>query len=287
MAESMRVEAYAGPSAAPCAVIIVEGLSTETTVQVTRTVAGRTTTVRGGKNLLVLGASSLVDYDVPLGVEVTYEVVTPTLRLSSTYRVESQHGWITDPYDPSVAISVASAWSDSTADLVLRAATALSATRDASVDTAQVLGDRYPVAVGGTRMAPAQVPIILMALTDRGRVAMDGLAEMSPLAVLRLPPTQTIRVIGPIEYVAIARMTQSHQQTIDGSALTTLSGEMTVVRPISRAVVWEAWTYEAAITRAVDGDDVPLTYDQVATLAQLAGWTYADYARDPTIGGAL
>lgn len=283
----MRVETYDGPSAAPCAAIIMTGLSNETRVQVMRTVEGRTATVRGGRDLMVLGAGSLVDYDVPLGVDVTYTVATPGSRLTATYRVDSEVGWISDPYDPSVAISVTTTWDDPTADLVMRAGTALSATRDTDVETVQVLGDPYPVAVTGTRRAAAQVPMDLMTLTGGGRAAMDRVAASGALAVLRLPPSQRIRVLAAVEYVAFSRVSETHRPTADGQAFSTLSGEMTAVRPLTRAVEWVAWTYESALAAAVNGSGVSLTYAQVASLAQLAGWSWADYARDPTIGGAL
>jgi hypothetical protein len=81
-----------------------------------RIAEGRTTEVRAGKDLFAAGGAVLVDYEIPLGVPVTYRAqqyaedgtelgytgaVEVTVPVDSPYR-----GWISDPLDATVAVPV-------------------------------------------------------------------------------------------------------------------------------------------------------------------------------------
>lgn len=287
MAVTISVQPFEGPSPAPCAVIIIEGVaSSGVQAMVTRTADGINSTVRGGRKLMVYGAANLVDYDVPLGVDVTYTVTVNGEQASAPYRVDSLVGWITDPFDPSKAASIATSWSQC-ADLVLHAGTALSSHRAAGADLVQVLGASRPVATASQRQASSSVPFTLMTMTDEGRAAASSILE-SPIIVVRHPPSMLISELSTLEYLLIPDVQATHTLTSAGGAFTTWKGTVASVRALSKPITWAAWTYNQISDLMVAADGVtPLTYSQVDQVVQAASYRYVDQERDPRIGGAL
>lgn len=287
MAVTISVEPFEGPSPAPCVVIIIEGVaSSGVQATVTRTADGIDSTVRGGRKLMVYGAANLVDYDVPLGVDVTYAVTLNGERVSAPYRVDSPVGWITDPFDPSKAASIATNWNQAT-DLVLHAGTALSSHRAAGAALVQVIGASRPVATASQRQTASSVPFTLMTMTDEGRAAASSILE-SPIIVVRRPPSMLVSEFSALEYLLIPDVQATHTLTSAGGAFTTWNGTVTSVRALSKPITWAAWTYDQISDLMAASDGVTrLTYSQVDQIVQAADYRYVDQERDPRIGGAL
>lgn len=286
MALSIEVQAYQGPSAAPCAVVIVDGAQPSgSTLVIRREAGGLTQTVRGGAHLVVYGAGSLIDYDVPIGVDVTYTATTVDGQvLSATYRVASLFGWLTDPYDPSRAVPFALR-PGAGADVVLMAGALESASREAPLDVATPIGSAYPVAVGGVRAAASGIPLEIAALTRAAATQVGALLESGPIIVAR--PPLGLPILAPVSYLAVPDLKAAYPRRRRFDALTTYTGTAQLVRPVTKPVTWATWTIAEAVALAVGPGGDPLTLNQFAALAGAAGYRWADWERDPRIGGAL
>ena len=188
-----EVQAYAGPSDAPCAAVIIRGVK-DALVRVCRIVGDTEQTVRGGRAMRVYGEGFLVDYDVPLGRQVRYRVTAGSETAEATYRVESPRGWgwITDPYDPARALSVALD-DTSGAQIIMRAGALESDSRAAAVETVDIIGSSYPVAVGGRRSRPSGIQLELVTVTAGASITvtaadLTAVVKADGLAAPQSPP---------------------------------------------------------------------------------------------------
>jgi len=275
-----EVKAYAGPSDAPCAAVIIRGVK-DALVRVCRIVGDAEHTVRGGRAMRVYGEGFLVDYDVPLGRQVRYRVTAGTETAEATYRVESPRGWgwITDPYDPARALSVALD-DTSGAQIILRAGALESDSRAATVETVDIIGSSYPVAVGGRRSRPSGIQLELVTVT---RGAYEAAAQIldSSILIVRMP--EDVPSLEPVSFLAIPDLSASYPRRRSGQVgLVLWSGTARLVRPVSRAVAWERWTLDA-----VENLWKNLTLTRVESMAWGKGLSMADIERDPKMGGLL
>ena len=272
-----EVKAYAGPSDAPCAAVIIRGVK-DALVRVCRIVGDTEQTVRGGRAMRVFGEGFLVDYDVPLERQVRYRVTAGTETAEATYRVESPRGWgwITDPYDPARALSVALD-DTSGAQIIMRAGALESDSRAATVETVDIIGSSYPVAVGMRRSRPSGIKLELVTVT---RGASEAAAQIldSSILIVRMP--EDMPSLEPVSFLAVPDLSASYPQRRSGrGGLVLWSGTARLVRPVARSVVWERWTMDA-----VENLWKTLTLTRVAWGK---GLSMADVERDPKMGGLL
>lgn len=141
------------------------------TITVWRSWAGRRTQVRDAVGATVSGDYLVVDYEVPLGVQVTYTCETADAAgvpselssgTSTTLNVATI--WMQDPLSPASAVEVQTtpgvtgvrAIGDSFAPL----------TYEMPTEVVTIIGSAEPIALGGTRQAASQVPLTIQAWTD-------------------------------------------------------------------------------------------------------------------------
>lgn len=275
-----EVQAYAGPSDAPCAAVIIRGVK-DALVRVCRIVGDTEQTVRGGRAMRVYGEGFLVDYDVPLGRQVRYRVTAGSETAEATYKVDSPRGWgwITDPYDPARALSVALD-DTSGAQIILRAGALAADSRAATVETVDIIGSSYPVAVGMRRSRPSGIQLELVTVT---RGASEAAAQIldSSILIVRMP--EDVPSLEPVSFLAIPDLSASYPRRRSGQVGIVLwSGTARLVRPVSHAVAWERWTMDA-----VEDLWKALTLTRVESMAWGKGLSMADVERDPKMGGVL
>lgn len=278
MALTIKVEVFQGPTGAPCAAVIVR-TNGERDVMVSRFIDGAEAgVVRGANPLHVFESGHVVDYDVPIGVLVRYRARTANEVAEVAYQATSAYGWIMDAYDPSRAFSVALK-EDLNADAILLAAALESDDRAASIETVDVIGSSYPVAVGARRRRPSSIPLHLATLTKEGTSIVGDVLGASVVSV-RLPPG--VPSVEPTAYLAIPTVSAEFPRRRHGDVAFTLwKANAAHVRPVSAPWAWETWTYE----RVWEIWKSAPTWQAVSTVASLIAYNLADLARDPRMGG--
>jgi hypothetical protein len=278
VALTIKVEAFQGPTGAPCAAVIVR-TDGERDVMVSRVIDGvEAGAVRGANPLHVFESGHVVDYDVPIGILVHYRARTANEVAEVAYQATSGYGWIMDAYDPSRAFSVALK-EDLNADAILLAAALESDDRAASIETVDVIGSSYPVAVGARRRRPSSIPLHLATLTKEGASIVGDVLGSSVVSV-RLPPG--VPSVESTAYLAIPTVNAEFPRRRHGDAAFTLwKANAAHVRPVSAPWAWETWTYE----RVWEIWKSAPTWQAVSTVASLIAYNLADVARDPRMGG--
>lgn len=158
------------------------------TITVWRQWSGRRTQVRDAVDAAVSGAFFIVDYEAPLGVQVTYTCETKDangavseLSDATTATVNVSTIWMQDALDPNSAIEVQSSGT-----------TGITAIGDSFAPMAYELtgsilpiaGSRDSVAVGGTRRAASQIPLNLITRSLADTAAVRALWDQAfPLCV--------------------------------------------------------------------------------------------------------
>ena len=278
----LTVEPYRGPSEAPCVSVVVKNAGT-TRATITRTDAHSTTVVRGAASLEVLGEGYVIDYDVPASGTLTY---TATLAngesYTATYTATSPTGWITDPYDPSRAVSYATNL-DVTADLYLLKASASQITRKAPVTTAEILAGKAPVAIAGNRQAGEGIELAWVAPTEEGTAKARALFNSTSICIIR--PHSDDTVLPPTSWLALPEVTEQWRKAgtrARGHVVFQTTGQ--IVRGISHAVVWEKWTLAE-----VEGIWMRTGWrlNALDAYASSRARTLATLERDPKMGGLL
>lgn len=132
-------------------------------VNVYRIADGREFQVRGGVRKLAVGGTSVVDWEAPFGVPITYRVecfadAAATVSLGYSDPAETvldvRRAWLHQPLNPSMCVSPEMLWG-----------TALERTRETPGDVVWVQGADVATWVGGKRRGAQDVPFAL--LVDR------------------------------------------------------------------------------------------------------------------------
>lgn len=145
--------------------IVIEDVDPATVVvNLYRIADGRTTMVRGGIRKYALGGTSLIDWEAPFGVPVTYRAemfadADATMSLgftdSSETLLDVRQAWFHQPLQPSLAFSPIMLWG-----------TGLERVRTTPGELVYVQGAEVATWVGSQRQGLTDVPFAL--LTDRG-----------------------------------------------------------------------------------------------------------------------
>lgn len=247
------------------------------------TVGGKRRAVRGWKNRLVFGSDFEIDYEAPLGREITYDLqvisgsVTP-LRVRATATLAATEGLIQDPLIPSSNVPLVS-FSGSGIPAPTLAPTAFrKLTYDMGSSQERVLGSDTPVGFAGQRMVASGIDFsTLTDSAEQGTELRNLLMTAYPILVRPLPSWGDLP---DLLYMDVAAPSEEPLDSHMGGTLTrwTLAGDQ--VAPPSLSVVVPIWTYDQVF-------DIwsGYTYASQQSVAVGINATYMDDQRDPTLGG--
>lgn len=245
-----------------------------------RTAGGAREAVRGGRALAAVDSAFVLDYEVPLGVPVSYEVeVTAGPDTGAAVRaadltVLSDCGYIHDPLDPTVAVPVW-AWRAPNGEPGLAGTAFRSLTRSADVATHNVMGSRLPVAIGGQRRAPSGVDLSVLTDAEAQNTRLRDMLDNSSVLVARTLPGWALPM-PPVAYVALPEVVEvpltANLPAGAGRYLTRWEMVGQVVRPASAAVLIALFTYQ-------DVEALFATYAQKQ--ASAGGGSYLDDLKNP------
>lgn len=241
------VVAMPGSSPVPSVQITVPEVEPGTqSVNVYRIADGRQFLVRGGVRKLAVGGTSVVDWEAPFGVPITYRVeffsdAEATISLGFSEPAETvldvRQAWLHQPLNPSMSLSPVMLWG-----------TALERTRETPGEVVWVQGADVATWVGGKRRGAQDVPFALLvdrAGADAFQVLLGGYTRQQP-AVLCIRTPVDMRV--PRTFFAV--VSSSKETTLnrpgEGEAIQ-IDFTATEARPPAPGLV-------AALLRRVDID---------------------------------
>lgn len=246
----MAISVTAQPANVPPRVqITISGLSDSTTTITRLDPDGRVRAVRAAEPAtLVAGAWQGFDYEMPLGVPVTYTSTPPlnAVETSTAATVTVTDGWLVHPGVPDLSVRLPQA---NVTQLEER-------TRAARSAVLQPLGRATPIVVNETRSG---VQSGLTLLTETLDAAADVLAAVSSGApmLLNFPPTWGWGVTW--EYISIGDVTEGFvAKGLSAARLFTLP--YTVVdRPVGSLTA--QWTWAGVVAQYATWADVTAAFD--------------------------
>ena len=249
---------------------------TDNVVNVWRTADGKRQAVRGARKWTVNGSNFVIDYEVPLGRSVAYDLeVTSGLNngvgvTQQTITVNCATWCIQDPLVPSSAIALNVTKQDSSAPY-LTAAAVKNLEYAAGVTIVPILGSSEPVALMGQRSIAANVDFSMFTNTASVTTQLRNLIQQTPLLLVRSNGVRNDGVPG-LAYYAAAKPVEHPMTVAFGGTLThwQLTGDL-VSAPTMNVLI-PVWTYQA-------WDALWPTYQ--AMLTALAGDTYLDMLKNP------
>lgn len=266
----------------PWAGITVSGLSAGNhVVTVWRSVSGAREAVSGGKAWAVIDSDYLIDYAVPLGRWVSYQVevtagpdagaVVPAVDVFRP----SDCGFIHDPLDPTAVVPVWATRAPS-GEPVLAGTAFAQLVRAADVSVHNIIGSSLPVAIGGQRRAASGVDLSVLTDAEAQNTALRDMVEQSAVVVVRTPPGWFGDAWPAVAYVAMPEVVEqpltAHKLHEAGRYLTRWGLVGQVVRGSSAPVLISLFTYD-------DVAALYATYDQKQ--ASAGGGSYLDDLKNP------
>jgi hypothetical protein len=266
---------------APCprAGITVTGLGVgDSLVSVWRSADGVRDPVRGARRVTMTDAAYIVDWDVPLGRPVSYEVevISGPAGSSRTYSdavtVESSSGWLMDPLVPQSAVPVVGGLGD---DTYLRSQALSQLEYGAEVSVFQIMGSDRPLALFGQRMAERGLDTSLSTRSAEQNARLEKLLKSTAQLLFRPLPGWGTRTLPGSLFLGNATATQLPVDVSWGGDLTWWDLKSDVVQAPVIRVLTASFSY---------GDVAILmdTYQQKQDL--MAGKTYLDDLKNP-LGG--
>ncbi|WPM94342.1 minor tail protein [Arthrobacter phage Cupello] len=267
----------------PWAGLTITGLGLGTDVlTVWRTAGGERFPVKGARGLSAIDSAYVIDYEVPLGLPVTYELEFlsgPDTGATATdsLTVESACGYIHDPLDPSVVVPV---WATRApnGEPVLAGTAFAELVRGADVEVHRVLGSSYPVAIGGQRQAATGVDLSLLSDAEVQNTRLRGMVSRATVLVVRPLPGWLHDALPPVGYVSVPEVLEQPltPKRVNlpeaGRYLTRWEIIGQYVRPSSASVLIALFTYQ----------DVEALFETYAQKQASAGsGTYLDDQKNP------
>lgn len=264
---------------APCprVGVTVTGLSVgDHVVSVWRTSDGDRVPVRGARAIPAVDSFYVEDFEAPLQRDLTYDLVVLSGADSGVQGVTadtllpSDCGYIQDPLNPSTAAPVHGDQSPD-GEAYFRAGTFSSLSYRAGASLFPVMGSTLPVSIGGTRRAPADIPISMSTRSAQETTRLRNLIREAVHLVIRPLPDWGDYFPGSATYLADT----VDEQPVDvawGGSLTRWETTGDVVRSSSARIVTPSWTYQ-------DVAEIFATYDQKQSAA--TGLTYLEDQKNP------
>ena len=245
---------------APCprVVITVQDLSpTDNICNLWLTADGVRTAVRGARNVTINAAIAFTDFEVPLGRQVSYglEVLSgvmfgqtmPSASATVQSPVDSANEptwWIQDPLVPGSAISLSVTKGDSSRPY-LTAAAVKSLERAADVSIIPIMGSALPVAIGGQRLAAANVDFSTFTNAAQVATTLRNLLSQTAVLLLRNPGTGSEAGLPGAAYMGTPTAIERPVTVAFGGTLTQWDIKGSQVAPPAASIVVPIWTYGA------------------------------------------
>lgn len=268
---------------APCdrAGITITGLGIgDSVVTVWQSADGERNPVPGYRRVTMNDASYLVDFFIPLGRPVTYEVEVisgpagPSRTTSAPITVNAVTGWLMDALIPQTAVPVLGERRDD-GDIYLRAPALSALEYQADVSIFKIMGSNKPMALFGQRMAEMGLDTSVGIRSAEENARLKKLLTSTAQLVFRpLPAWGELGLSGTLHLAnAVARQTPVN--VLQGGNLTWWDLKSDVVAAPAIKVLTATFTYgDVAILMS--------TYQQKQTL--MAGKSYLDDLKNP-LGG--
>jgi hypothetical protein len=276
---AVSVEAFPEFDPSPRVGITITDLTVgASVVSVWRIADGERNPVRGARRADMSDSDYVIDYDVPLGRKVSYEVevVSGPQRLSrvtsSSVTVNAATGCIMDPLIPESAVPVIGGKGD---DVYLRSSALSELEYQADVQVYNIMGSSKPLALFGQRMAERGLDTSMSTRSAEQNARLEGLLKSTAQLLFRPLPGWGTRTLPGTMFLANATATQLPVDVSWGGNLTRWDLKSDVVAAPTIKVLTATFTY---------GDVSILfeTYGQKQDL--MLGKTYLDDLKNP-IGG--
>lgn len=258
-------------------ITITDVAPTDNVVNVWRTADGKRQAVREARNWTVNGSNFVIDYEVPFGRTVAYDLeVTSGLNsgvgvTQQTVTVAVDTWCIQDPLVPSSAIAVNVSRQDSTKPY-LTAAAVKTLEYAAGVSIIPILGSPDPVALLGQRSIAANVDFSMFTNTASVTTQLRNLLQQTPLLLVRSNGVRNDGIPG-LAYYAAAKPVEHPVTVAFGGTLTQWELKGDLVGAPTMNVLVPVWTY---------GTVAELWGTYQAAQTALASKTYLDVLKSPS-----
>jgi len=277
---AVTVEAFTDYAPCPRAGVTITGLGVgDSVVSLWRTADGLREPVSGARRLSLEDSAYLIDYHVPLGRPVSYEVEVisgpagPTRVTAAAVTVDSDTACIMDPLVPQSAVAVSRRLSRNGGVVFM-----VTAMRDfeyaADVSLIRLMGSDRPMALIGQRAAAKGIDISLVTDMAEQNSKVRNLFAQASQVLVRVPPSISDSIPGAC-FLAVATVAETSRKPHTGSEVTTWAIKGDTVAAPTIKVLTATFTYG-------DVEILFSTYGQKQTL--MAGKTYLDDLKNP-IGG--
>lgn len=265
---------------APCdrvEVTITDLTPTENTVTVWRTSDGKRQAVRGARRRIMVTSDFVVDYEVPLGRVVKYEIeVTAGLNnqvavAPQDVTVNASSGWIQDPLDPGSAIRIHGGVGPA-GEAALRGDAFARLEYASDMSIVPIMGSPDPVALIGQRQSASGVSLPMVTEAAQEAADLRRLIQQAPLVLVRPLPGWASALPG-LCYTASAKPAELPIDEAWGGKIVhwELTGDL-VAAPAMNILI-PLWTYGNV-------KDLWATYQQAQTA--LTGKTYLEVKKSPS-----
>jgi len=230
-------------------VTITDVTPTDNVLTIWRTADGKRQAVREARKLTVNGSNYVIDYEIPFGRTVAYDVeVTSGLNsgvgvAQQTITVNVDTWCIQDPLVPSSAIAVNVSKQDSSKPY-LTAAAVKSLEYASGVNIIPILGSSEPVALIGQRSIAANVDFSMFTNAVEVTTQLRNLLQQTPLLLVRSNGVRNDGIPG-LAYYAAAKPVEHPVTVAFGGTLTQWELKGDLVAAPTMYVLVPIWTYGA------------------------------------------
>lgn len=232
-------------------------------ITIWRSWAGKRDVVRGVNNTEVAGDYLVTDYEVPLGIAVTYTCVTKdaagvpsAVSAGSTVTLAVPDVWLQDPLDPGSALSARTTRGSMTAGLEFIGESFLPAVYPSTSSISPVAGSDLPIGFGGARGAASRMPIAIIAWSASDAGALRELDRQAYPMCVR-PPANVVPQLGGLVYMHWGDLSEV---PYPGWGATLFGCSADAVRGPATSVVVQTRTFDDLLTEAATFDDLLTLY---------------------------
>lgn len=240
---------------------VLSGPADAVAITVWRNWGNQQTVVRGCLQAPFSSAFLVIDYEVPLGVPVTYACQTfdvngtpsPVFPVSAPVTVASTSAWLSDPLAPATVVEVPLRQPAAT---VLKFASLRGVTYAADSSTVSVAGSNLPIGFARTRRLASKVPIEVRTTDAAAASALRALLlQVFPLCVR--VPANLAPVLGGLAYLGLSDVTETLWPDGNNTTFQT-SGDS--IQPTMQAIVAPLRTWKTLQSEATSWAQVQSLY---------------------------